>query len=358
MKVFLSSVIGGFESYRDAAADAITSLDCEVIRAEDFSAAAGSAQATCLADVRAADLTVVVLGARYGERQRSGQSATHEEYREARGRQPVLAFVQGQVAFEPEQAEFIREVQGWETGNVTDGFTTEDELRSAVTRGLLGHLISAASGPVDETELLARARGGVDRPRAFRFSDHPEAVLSLAAWPRREVLRPSELEDGALWRTVQREARYGAGSLFASEAESSTEIRDDWLVLSQDRAAIKLNSTGDMVVRQEVRPLTEEDVTDRLAGALKFAASILDQIDPAKRLSHVAIVAALTEVGSQSWRTRDEHARSRKSGGDEMREDRAVESPPVGVRARAEIGQDPDGLAHDLMVLLRRRLKP
>jgi len=368
VKVFLSSVIGGLESYRDAAADAITSLGCEVIRAEDLSAGASSAQEACLAGVRTATLTVVLLGERYGERQRSGQSATHEEYREARGRQPVLAFVQKQVDHEPAQAEFIREVQGWETGNVTADFNTENDLRRAVTLGLHAHLVSAASGPKDERELLALAERGVDAERLFQFSgDKPRVFLNLATWPRREVLRPSELEADSLARKVQKEARYGAGFLFASEAESSTELRDDWLVLSQDRVFIKLNATGDIVVRQaavaanrrlrEVSALIEEDVTDRLADALKFGASILDQIDPAKRLSHVAIVAALTEVGSQSWRTRDEHARSPNSGGHEMCENRAVVSPTPAVRTRAEIGQHPEDLADDLMVLLRRRLR-
>ena len=368
MKVFISSVISGFESYRDAAADAITSLGYEVIRAEDLSAGAGSAQQACLAGVRRANLTVVLLGERYGERQRSGLSATHEEYREAQGRQPVLAFVQERVDYEPEQAEFITEVREWETGSLTVSFTTEDQLRSAVTRGLHDHAVSAASGSVDEGELLALAEEGVDAPKSFQlFAVDPEVFLSLAVGPRREVLRPSELEDSSLARELQKEARFGAGSLFAVEPGASTELVEDWLVLSQDRASIKLNSAGDIVVRQaavaaerglfEVSALIEEDVRDHLADALKFAAAILDQIDPATRLSHTAIVAALTEVGSQTWRTRDEHARSRNSGGHEIGQDRAVVSLTPGVRGRAEIGQRPDDLACDLMVLLRRKLK-
>ena len=368
MKVFISSVISGFESYRDAAADAITSLGYEVIRAEDLSASASSAQETCLAGVRKADLTVLVLGERYGERQRSGRSATDEEYREARRCQPVLAFVQEQVDYEPQQAEFIREVQGWEAGNVTDSFTTEDELQSAVTRGLHDHVVSAASGSVDEGELLALAEEGVDAPKSFQlFAGDPEVFLSLTAGPRREVLRPSELEGSSLAQTIQKEARFGAGSLFASEAESSTELREDWLVLSQDRASIKLNSAGDVVVRRaavaadqgvfEVSALIEEDIRSHLADALKFVASILDQIDSPRRLSHIAIIAALTEVGSQTWRTRDEHARSRNSGGHEVGRDRAVVSLTPGVLARAEIGQRSEDLAGDLMVLLRRKLK-
>ena len=367
MKVFISSVIGGFELYRDAAADAITSLGYEVIRAEDFGAVASSPQEACLAGVREADMTVLLLGERYGLRQPSGLSATHEEFREARSHQPVLAFVQEYVDYEPEQAEFIAEVRAWETGSLTASFTTEDQLRRAVTRGLHDHAVSAASGLVDEGELLALAEEGVDTPKSFRlFGGDPQVSLSLAAGPRQEVLRPSELEDSELSQGLQKEARFGAGSLFVSEAESSTELHDGWLVLSQHRATIKLNSAGDIVVRQTVVPakrgllgtsaLIEEDVRDHLADVLRFSGATLDHIDPVKRLTHIAIVAALTDVGELGWRTREEHARSGNSGVREVSAERAVVHLNPGVRARAKISQRSDDLADDLAVLLRRKL--
>ena len=368
MKVFISSVISGSESYRDAAADAITSLGYEVIRAEDLGAVASSPQEACLAGVRKADMTVLLLGERYGIRQPSGLSATHEEYREARSHQPVLAFVQEDVDYEPDQVEFIQEVREWESGTLTVSFTTEDELRSAVTQGLHNHMVSSASGSVDEQELLALAAEGVEVPSAFISSGgKPEVILSFAAGPRRGVLRPGELESSSLAEKLHKEARFGAGSLFAIEAESSTELAGDWLALSQERVSIKLNWAGDIVVRQaavpaekgffEISALIEEDVRDHLADALRFSAAILDHIDPVKRLTHLAITAALTDVGELAWRTREEHARSRNSGGHEIGQDRAVVSLTPRVRGRAEIRQRPDDLACDLMFLLRRKLK-
>ena len=326
MKVFLSSVISGFESYRGAAARAIEDLGHEVVRAEDFDATASSPQEACLAGVRKADLTILLLGERYGIKQQSGLSATHEEYQEARGRQPVLAFVQEHVDYEPDQVEFIRQVREWETGNLTVSFTTEDDLRSAVARGLHEYAVSAASGSADERELLSLAEERVDAPNVSKFfGREPEVVLSLAAWPRREVLRPSELEGTSLARELQQEALFGAYPLFAVEAGAATVLRGDWLVLSQERASVELNSAGDVVVRQsavaadrgliEIPALIEEDVRDSLAVALKLSAAILDCIDSVKRLSHTAIVAALAEVGGQAWRTREEHARSRNWGG-------------------------------------------
>ena len=94
MKVFISSVITGFEEFREAAADAALTLDHDVIRAEDFGATPDSPQVACLDGVRQADVAVLLLGSRYGETQASGISATHEEYREARESRSVVAFVQ------------------------------------------------------------------------------------------------------------------------------------------------------------------------------------------------------------------------------------------------------------------------
>ena len=86
MKIFVSSLISGNESFRAAVAEAAQTLGYELIKAEDFSATTASPQQACLAAVRACDVVVLLLGERYGYTQPSGLSATHEEYREARER--------------------------------------------------------------------------------------------------------------------------------------------------------------------------------------------------------------------------------------------------------------------------------
>ena len=150
MKVFISSVIRGLEAYRDAASRAARALRHEVKRAEDFTASAATPQQTCLAGVRLADVVILLVGSRYGDRQDSGLSATHEEYREARNRCPVLVFIQQNVNFESEQEVFVREVQAWSTGHFTSAFSTPDDLRDQLTAALRDLELSRAVGPVDE----------------------------------------------------------------------------------------------------------------------------------------------------------------------------------------------------------------
>jgi hypothetical protein len=103
LKVFVSSAISGMEEYRAVARLAAEALGHTVIAAEDFGASPLSPQQVCLGAVHDADVVVLLLGARYGLPQGSGLSPTHEEYREARGSKPVLAFVKSGVTHEPDQ---------------------------------------------------------------------------------------------------------------------------------------------------------------------------------------------------------------------------------------------------------------
>src|ERR1051326_6906942 len=109
MKIFISSVIRGLESFRDAAANGASTLRHEVNRAEDFGASADSPQRVCLAGVRESDVVILLIGARYGEAQGDRRlSPTHEEYLEARERGSVLVFVPNAVGCEPSQKALLR----------------------------------------------------------------------------------------------------------------------------------------------------------------------------------------------------------------------------------------------------------
>lgn len=66
MRVFVSSVMNGFEAFREAAFEAIRLLGHEVISAENFSSTIASSNVACLDGVRRADLVLLILGESYG----------------------------------------------------------------------------------------------------------------------------------------------------------------------------------------------------------------------------------------------------------------------------------------------------
>lgn len=365
MKIFISSTIVGMEEYRAAARAAAEVLRHQVIVAEDFGASAATPQQACLAGIRQADLVVLLFGSRYGTTQQSGLSATHEEYREARGRHPVLAFI-GSTTPEPEQASFIEEVRGWEGGNFTVPFDTPASLAAAVTRALHEWELAQQVGPVDEDELVTRAVVLLPTDRSG-FGESGSLHLATAGGPRQQLLRPRQLEAAALHRDISREALFGEHPIFAStEGVADPKIVGDTLLIAQPHAQVTLDESGSVRVSlpartkpglHEVPSLIEEDVRDRIAAAIRFTGWLLDQVDPTHRLSKVAIGARLKSSGGLAWRTRAEAAASSQSAsmGFGHRGD-SVDSPPT-VLPRAALLLNTATQADDIVVRLGRQMR-
>lgn len=366
MKVFLSSLITGFEALRDAADSGARTLRHSVIRAEDFGASPASPQVACLAGVRDSDVVVLMLGSRYGHVQASGLSATHEEYREARDSRPVIVFIEEEVDPEPSQAAFIQEVQGWESGHFTATFAGADDLRDKVIRALHDHALATESGPLDERELLDRAQQLVPTSRNFSGT---ELVVSITGGPRRAVLRPAELEDADLHRFLMAEALTGVDAVLSPTRGTEVSVRGNTLQLVQEQgtAAVVLDEEGSLLVvqpaieqgawRSGIASIIEEDIQEQLTRALRFSGRVLDQIDAVQRLTHVAIVVAMRGAGHMPWRTRIEQQASPNAAAMNMRAGEHIVvalSPPV--RRRAALLHDTQRLGEDFTVRLRREV--
>jgi hypothetical protein len=367
MKVFLSSLITGFEDLRDDADSGVRTLGHAVIRAEDFGASPASPQVACLAGVRDADVVVLILGSRYGLPQSSGLSATHEEYREARDTRPVIVLIEEGVEPEPTQAAFIGEVQGWERGHFTATFRGAADLRDKVIRAVHDYALATESGVLDEAELLDRAHERVPSSRNFSGT---ELIVSIAGGPRRAVLRPAELEDPALHRFLMAETLTGDDAVLSTTHGTEVSVSGNSLrlVQEQETASVVLDEEGSLLVvrpaiergawRSGIASIIEEDIQEQLTTVLRFAGRVLDHVDGAQRLSHVAVVVAMRGVGHMPWRTRDEQQRSPNAATMSMRgsERTAVTlSPPV--RRRAALLHDTQRLGEDFTVRLRREVK-
>ena len=94
MKGFISSVIQGFEEYGAPCCEHATRSVTRLGGPRTSQRRPRHLSRPVSPRVRWADVVVLLVGGRYGEPRLSGLSATHEEYREALERAPVLAFVQ------------------------------------------------------------------------------------------------------------------------------------------------------------------------------------------------------------------------------------------------------------------------
>lgn len=226
MKVFISSLITGLDALRSAAREAVLQLGHEPVMAEDFGAQPHTPQVTCLSGVRGSGLMILVLGAGYGAKQASGLSATHEEYREAQDRCPVIAFVEQGVSRDTDQAAFVREVQSWESGLHRDGFMGADQLRQLITRRLHEWELANAAGPVNESELLSQALSLLPEEDRGHYRSNRSLVLAIAAGPSRAILRPSELEKPSFQDELQKLALFGEDRIFTRQRPPRQILRN------------------------------------------------------------------------------------------------------------------------------------
>lgn len=295
MRVFISSVVRGFEPFRDAASEAVTSLGYEAVRAEAFGARPETPRRACLKEVRASDLTIVLLGESYGTVQDSMLSATHEEFREAKDRSSVAVLVQAGVEPDPRQEEFIREAQQWAGGRFTDTFESPSELRAKVTRLLHRYALDQASGGVDGGALEARAREALlAQPNHSLQRIH----VVVAGGPGQTVVRPAQLDDPEFSRSILQRALFAPEPILDPRLGTQTDCSGGRVSLRQgDRGgSLTVSEDGTVSValpaRPEVRghafglvPLIEEDIAQLLENILAFVAGVLDHVDPARRMS-------------------------------------------------------------------------
>jgi hypothetical protein len=371
MKIFVSSLISGFEPYREAARSAITTLRHEAVIAEEFGAQPNSPQIACLRGVRSADLVILILGENYGSVQgTSGVSPTHEEFLEARDIKPVLAFVQEGVTRDAQQADFVSEVQGWQQGYFRGGFKSPEELKDLVTRAIHDYQLAHATAPLDIEALKQSAIGLLPKNRNGNSVELPMLILAVAGGPLQRILRPAELEQQKLVNTLHQRALFSEPRLFDSTKGMESGIEESALFLEQDRGAgIRLDERGALVVRLPLEEpirrkhsgftgfaLIQEIVVEKLTAAIAYADWALEQIDPTQRLTHVALAARINASDHMGWRTQAEDDASPNSitmgfGGND-------EKPPVSVDLpRAALRFDAARLAEDLMVPLRRQRK-
>jgi hypothetical protein len=366
MKIFVSSLIGGMEPIRAAARSAVTTLGHDPVMAEDFGALPHTPQIACLDGVRQAGAVVLILGSRYGAIQSSGLSATHEEYREARDRCPVLAFVEQGITPEPKQADFITEVQTWDSGLIRVGFTDVAQLEREIIRSLHRLDLASASAPFDAKELLSRTLAMLPDERS---SYGAVLAVSIAGGPAQAILRPSRMEDPALAEMLEKEALFGIVRLFERSEGTQANIDQGALILEQGGRrgncgrAIRIDPQGGILIRLSINSegdglpaILVEIVHEQLAAFVRYAAWVLDQIDPTQRLSHVAIAAQLT--GSFGMRTRREHDASPHSmsmGSNYGRDDHSPVHLSPAHLLRPALAQQTDQIVADLMTLLRRQ---
>ena len=133
-RVFVSSVMAGYEHYRAAAIEAIEEVGATPVAFERFGGRDSDPEAAYLAEVSSSSIYVGLLGSRYGKPLPSRFSATHAEYNHAE-REGVRLSVWAEEGVEREgpQQSFFEAVRVFD---VMGAYSSPEDLKAGLARRL------------------------------------------------------------------------------------------------------------------------------------------------------------------------------------------------------------------------------
>lgn len=177
---FVSSVMAGMTSEREAVREAMEDLGGRVVLFEGLGGRDDNAQTAYLTGVSSSDIYVGLLGERYGKPEPTGYSPTHTEYNEAIKYGLRMSMWATTGGMDGRQRDFLEEVRTFHT---TGSYSSPDELKQGLDQRLR-EMGSAANSPW--------CKIGAVLFRARRFSDDGTRITIEAQVRDDDVL--AELE--------------------------------------------------------------------------------------------------------------------------------------------------------------------
>lgn len=372
-RVFVSSVIDGFEGHRKTAREAILSMGGEPVLAEDYPGLVVSPRNACLAAVSSCDILIVIVGSRGGWPAPSGKLVVEEEYEEARRRKlPILAFIQN-CERDREAERFAVRLSDYVEGVFRPTYNDLPELRRAVEDAVApiirGFVKRGSAIPMLEEQLENPAR------------IHSETCVRFVMAPERadELIDPVSLESASFSKELLRIGHDDRVELFSYESPKKAEVGVAEVVITQseegyrrggnDWVRLELTTRGMIVIDQNVTGRPTEGHRDDFAGAMvvierevvaaigksfAYANAFFSARDPYKRYDRFAYNTALSGLGHRTMIAEPVRASSYTLGNFGDGPVKAFDTPRPIVRADLENPREEVAAA---MSLFRRRLR-
>ena len=315
-RVFVSSIQSGYEDVREAVRAAVESLGKLPIMAEVTGASPDPSKRTLLDRVAEADVFLLVVGPRYGQRGASGFSPTEDEFNEARRlTKPILVLIQDGER-DAEQQEFIERVRGtWDEGYFAPTFHDASDVGLLVVRSLSQMAANATAQAVtlpmarQRAVELAGGRGNRDGGSGSK------ARVVFAPMVRAELLDAVALETPGLVDQVATAAR--ASGLVTHAMGLTTDVRADGIrVTAKDprawgEANLFVGADGAVVAEGDVAGTgsfsSMQVVGDRLAEVLErscqFAEGVWRVIDAQQEVRQVCVTVAIPDASNKVFAT-------------------------------------------------------
>lgn len=372
-RVFVSSVMENFQTYREAARQGIVAAGGEPVLLEDLPSLPITPRTACLDAVASCDIYLVIIGQRGGWSTPSGKLAVEEEYEEAVKRKlPLLAFIE-EVSRDKEAERLAAKLSDYVSGHFRTVFSGPDRLQS---------LVESALAPIVEDYGKERTNMiEVNKKLENPFSVSYEAMLRAVFAPEREgqLVDPIALESPGIFAQLMEIGHSTRIGLFSYEHSKTKEVGVNEIVITQtepnghrdmvDVVRLELTSDGILVIDTNVTGrirrgddysmmnsmvIAEEDVYGELKKVFAFCLALFEQLDPYCRYDRMLYNMALSNIGHRKLEANPQPRQSYPMG---MRDEaivRAFDKPRLIVRADLRM---PEPELEAVITMFRRRLR-
>jgi len=264
-RVFISSVMEGFEECREAARRAITAMGGDAVMAEDFPSASSSPRNSCLDGVASSDVYVLIVGTRGGWKTPSGRLAVEEEYDEARRLNKIISAYVQNAERDSDAERLVKNVSNYVGGQFRIAFESCADLEQVITRRLPEVLQPLKLPLMDPNELIRRSEN------CSTIQYETTARLVIAPERSEEIIDRLEIGEKRFEEQMLRVAL--DTGFFSYRAGKEIALRGDTLVIEQPASR-----RGDTDRRVEIEPsgimtfdaLVSTRETDRIGSSIGY----------------------------------------------------------------------------------------
>jgi hypothetical protein len=315
-RVFVSSVMEGFEVYRLAAKAAIEIAGAEAVLVEDYPSLALSPRNACLDGVRSCDAFVLMVGERGGFVAPSDKLVVEEELDQAEtSALPILIFVK-ECERDRRAQSLVSRISDYSTGYFRSTFSSPESLAQKVEDAVQSIALPGGNAGMSSIDDCFTAMANLGDQTSVRFA--------LAPSRNEEVVDPVTMGSDALRNRLMEYAHRGNVGLFSYEVAKSTAVGVSSLVIVQDdtrrigqtdcaRLEIFLNGTilidanvtnrfpsAQPYSSQAYHEIVDEDIHGRLDASFAFCRVYWEDEDPYMRQQQFGYNAALNNIGYRS----------------------------------------------------------
>ena len=310
-RVFVSSVMDGFEAYRLAARQGIIAAGGTPVLVEGFPSFPLSPRTACLDGVASCDIYIGIVGSRGGWTAPSGKLVVEEEFEEARRcKLRTLAFIQD-VERDEGAARLVRLFSDYIAGMFRQRFSSVEDLRTAVERALVPLVDHYQRSETDHAMIEERFKN------IHKIQYHTMLRVVLVPERQGELIDPVALESPEVKQQLFELAQARHVGLFSFEHAKTTHVGADELVMLQsqerrsediDEVQLEVITSGALIIDVNVigssqnrgnrsdwssHVIVESDVTAALKRCFAFAREFYHARDPYQRYDRLFYNAAL-----------------------------------------------------------------